>query len=212
MSRVLIFANGELPDLARARALLHPDDLILCADGGTQHALALGVTPELIIGDLDSLTQEAQALLEGQGVRIVQHPRDKNETDLELTLQHALERQPSSILIIGALGNRLDQMLANLALVSDSKFSGIDVRLDDGVEEAFFCRGRSEVRGAAGDLVSLIPWGQPVVGVRTENLKWPLDGETLYPQGTRGISNELLRETAAVSLSSGLLLVVHRRQ
>ena len=53
MSRIIIFANGSLPNLEKARALLRPDDFILCADGGARHALALGLTPNLIIGDMD---------------------------------------------------------------------------------------------------------------------------------------------------------------
>ena len=89
--------------------------------------------------------------------------------------------------------------------------------LDDGVEEIYFCRASSpqgnqaEVHGRSGELVSLIPWGAPVEGVRTDGLRWPLSDETLYPNKTRGISNELLGEQATVRIRSGLLLVVHRR-
>ncbi|MGZ9234424.1 MAG: thiamine diphosphokinase, partial [Anaerolineales bacterium] len=86
------------------------------------------------------------------------------------------------------------------------------VRLDDGVEEVFICRDQAQVRGKSGDLVSLIPWQGVVTDVRTENLKWPLRNETLYPDKTRGISNEMLGETASVSIGSGLLLIVHRRR
>jgi thiamine pyrophosphokinase len=57
----------------------------------------------------------------------------------------------------------------------------------------------------------LIPWGSPAEGVTTEALRWPLRGETLYPDKTRGISNEMLSETASVAVRSGLLLIIHRR-
>ena len=226
MSRILIFANGHLPDLDAACALLRPDDTILAADGGTRHVLALGRTPNIIIGDLDSLTfdpstSSGQALrpLTEQGTQVIQFPRDKNETDLELAIQHALTLKPSEIIIIGALGGRLDQTLGNLSLLSDPRpfenlratLSTFDLRLDDGVEAAFFCRDQVEVQGRSGDLVSLIPWGGVVEGVRTEGLRWPLSNETLYPYKTRGISNELLAETATIQIQSGLLLIVHRR-
>jgi len=55
--RIIIFANGDLPNPEKARALIHADDLIIAADGGTRHALALGLTPNVIIGDLDSLPE-----------------------------------------------------------------------------------------------------------------------------------------------------------
>ena len=79
------------------------------------------------------------------------------------------------------------------------------------MEEAFFVRNRSEVQGAPGDTVSLIPWGGAVTGVTTEGLRWPLRGETLYSHKTRGISNEMSRETAGIEIASGLLLCIHRR-
>jgi thiamine pyrophosphokinase len=210
MHRILIFANGHLPDLDAAHALLRPDDFILAADGGTRHALALGRNPNIIIGDLDSLTFDIRPLTE-QGTQVIQFPRDKNETDLELAIQHAVDMKPDQIVIIGALGGRLDQTLGNLALLSNIQRSTCNVSLDDGVEEIFFCRNQTQVQGRSGDIVSLIPWGAPVEGVRTEGLRWSLSDETLYPYKTRGISNELLGGTATIQTRSGLLLIVHRR-
>ncbi len=211
LTRILIFANGHLPDLDAARALVRPDDFIIAADGGTRHALALGLIPNVIIGDLDSVTREEKQKLHEADTQIILFPRDKNETDLELAIQHAVDMNPDQIIIVGALGGRLDQTLGNLALLSNVQRSTCNVSLDDGVEETFFCRDQAQVQGRSGDVVSLIPWGAPVEGVRTEGLRWPLSDETLYPDKTRGISNELMGETATVQIRSGLLLIVHRR-
>ena len=212
MQRIIIFANGELPNLTKARALLRPGDVIICADGGTRHALGLDVRPDLIIGDLDSADQGAVQKFRDEGVNVETHPPDKNETDLELAINRAIEMNPKEIVIIAALGGRLDQTLANITLLTDPRLSTFDVRLDDGVEEILLCRERVEVHGRAGDLVSLIPWQGVVTGIQTEGLKWPLQRETLYPDKTRGISNEMVGDAASVSMESGLLLIVHRRQ
>ncbi len=219
MPRIIIFANGRLPDLNAARALLRSDDFILAADGGTHHALALGVVPRIIIGDLDSITDQERRKIKEAGTEVIEYPRDKNETDLELAIQHALTLKPSEIIIVAALGDRLDQTFGNIALLSDPQLSTLrgpqgiafNLRLDDGVEAIFFCRDQAQVAGRRGDLVSLIPWGGPVAGIRTEGLRWPLANETLVPHKTRGISNELLVETATIQIQSGLLLIVHRR-
>ncbi len=211
MSRIIIFANGHLPDLQKAHDLIRAADTLIAADGGTRHALALGCTPDLIVGDLDSITEAEKLQMESAGVKIAQYSCDKNETDLELALQHAIEYKPDRILIIAALGDRLDQTLSNLAIISDNQFAHLDVRLDDGVEEAFFCRTQVKVQGRSGDVVSLIPWQGAVAGVRTENLKWPLHDEMLYPERSRGISNGMISDNAAIKIKSGLLLVVHRR-
>jgi len=211
MPRCIIFANGTLPDLDSARRLLRPDDFILAADGGTRHALTLGRTPSIIIGDLDSATFDLRPLTEA-GTKIIQHPRDKDETDLELALNYAIEHGFREIVIVAALGDRLDQTLGNLSLLTDPRLSTFDLRLADGVESASFCRAAAQVEGRSGDLVSLIPWGGDVRVVRTEGLRWPLSNETLYAHKTRGISNEMTGSAVRVEIESGLLLIVHRRQ
>ena len=212
LQRILIFANGDLPDIGIARKLVHADDFILCADGGTRHALALGLTPNLVIGDMDSIHSDQWQALEKAGVAIELFPRDKNETDLELAIIRAIEFEPREILIVAALGGRLDQTFGNIALLTSLQLVTFDVRLDDGAEEIFFCRDQVQVHGRSGDTVSLIPWGNPVHGVQTQGLKWQLDDETLHPDKTRGISNEMLSETANIHISSGHLLVIHTRK
>lgn len=211
MARAVIFVNGSIPELDKVRQLILPGDTLLAANGGTQHALALGLTPSIIIGDLDSLAGEDLRKLEATGTEIRSHSRDKNETDFELALTYAVKAGFREILVIAALGKRLDQTLGNLALLTDPALDGLDVRVDDGVEQAFFVRTRTSIAGRPGDVVSLLPWGGEATNVSTDGLRWPLRGETLHPYKTRGISNELLDKIASVSLKSGLLLVVHSR-
>jgi len=212
VQRILIFANGELRDLTKARSLLQSDDYIICADGGTRHALTLGIEPDLIIGDLDSVDQEVIQRFRADGVNVVSYPQDKNETDLELAIEQAIKLNPQEILIVAALGGRLDQTLANISLLSDPRLAKFHVRLDDGLEEIFLCQDRAEVHGKSGDTVSLIPWQGAVSGIRTNKLRWALHDETLYPDKTRGVSNEMIDDLASVSVGSGQLLIVHRRR
>ncbi len=223
MSRAVIFANGLVPEIEAVRALLQADDFLIAADGGANHLMRMGILPAIVIGDLDSVDEEKLYELTDAEVGIEQYSEDKDETDLELALRYAVELEPSAILIVGALGGRFDQTLANLSLLTDPSLPSIDIRLDDGVEEVFFLRPaaakgqqaasspQGEIHGRSGDTVSLIPWGGHVEGVSTEGLRWPLHGETLYVYKSRGISNAMLADTASVSIQSGLLLVVHRR-
>ncbi|MFT3892945.1 MAG: thiamine diphosphokinase [Anaerolineales bacterium] len=211
MQRIIIFANGELPNIKRVRAFLQADDYIICADGGTRHALALKLKPDLVIGDMDSVKKSDWQRLKKDGISVELFPRDKNETDLELAINRAIDMKPEQIVIVAALGGRLDQTLGNITLLADPRLSDADVRLDDGVEEISICRDQVQIRGRSGDIVSLIPWQGAVTGIQTTDLKWQLNNETLYPDKTRGISNEMIDETASVSIKSGLLLVIHRR-
>jgi thiamine pyrophosphokinase len=209
--RILIFANGVLPDPEAARLLLQPGDWIICADGGSRHVRTLGLTPRTVIGDLDSLDESDRRSYEAQGVQLLAHPRDKDETDLELALSHALSLGPRSIVIVAALGARVDHMLGNISLLSDSRLDSLDCCLDDGIDRLLICRTSASVDGLPGDLVSLLPWGGAAVGVRTDGLRWALHGETLYPERSRGISNEILHPPARIRLESGALLIVHHR-
>lgn len=209
--RAVIFANGSLPKLEPARRLIKRNDLLIAADGGARHALALGLQPHILIGDLDSLPFELQTTLQETGAHILRYPGDKDETDLELALTCALKQRCARIIVLAALGGRLDQTIGNLALLTAPRLQALDVRLDDGVEEAFFVRKQAQVQGRNGDIVSLIPWGGDVSGVSTRGLRWSLNDETLYACRTRGLSNEMLARQAFISIASGLLLVVHRR-
>ena len=212
MPRCIIFANGTLPDPNSARRLIRPDDFILAADGGSRHARTLSLLPSIVIGDLDSISEEERRKRKEEGTELIEYSRDKNETDLELALNYAVEKGFREIAIVAALGDRLDQTLGNLALLANIQLATLNIRLDDGLESASFCRDQAEVRGRRGDLVSLIPWGGDAHGVRTEGLRWPLSNETLRAHQTRGISNEMLGDVAHIQIESGLLLIVHRRQ
>ncbi len=209
--RAIIFANGLLTDPEPVRRILSPDDFLIAADGGTQHARALGLTPAVIIGDLDSLSEEEKQWAGQESIRLETFPQDKDETDLELAIQFAVNKGFDPIVIVAALGGRIDQTIGNLSLLTDPQHAGRDIRLDDGVEEVLFTRNSCQVRGMAGDIISLLPWGGEVRGVNTKGLRWVLDGETLSAHKTRGISNEMLAETAQISIRDGLLLVTHRR-
>jgi thiamine pyrophosphokinase len=212
MPRALIFVNGELPDLGATRGIIQPDDVLIAADGGARHALKLGVIPAVIIGDLDSLSEAEVRVFNEMGVHILRYPHNKDETDLELALQHAMKSGYQPISIVAALGGRLDQIIGNLALIADPESIEAGVRLDDGLTEAFFITSKATVHGKPGDTVSLLPWGMPAEGVNTDGLVYPLTRETLLPYRTRGISNQLLADTAKISLKRGTLLCIHHRK
>jgi thiamine pyrophosphokinase len=209
--RAIIFANGTLPDIQAARRLLREGDFWIAADGGSRHALAMGRAPDVVIGDLDSLPAAVRDSLVRAGTKILTFPTEKDETDLELALQYAVREGFTIIRILAGLGGRTDQTLANLFLLTDPALANLDVRIDDGREEAFRVGKETAVHGAAGDLISLLPVGIPAEGVTTEGLRFPLRGETLIPFRTRGISNQMLGERAAIKVENGVLLCIHTR-
>ena len=211
LKRVAIFANGQLPRPTALQEIISISDLLVAADGGLRLALSLGVIPHIIIGDLDSASKDDLDQARKQGSELELFPRDKDETDLELALRYVIDAGCDIIRIIGGLGGRSDQTLANLLLLADPALRDKDIRLDDGLEEAFVIHDRVEIEGSPGDTLSLLPLDGPCGGIRTDGLRFPLRGETLLPYRTRGISNAMTGSRATVTLEKGMLLCIHRR-
>lgn len=211
-----IFANGTRMNAEVIASLLAPGDYYIAADGGYRFMQQLGVQPHLVIGDLDSLTSTDIAEIKSRGIEVRQYPIHKDETDLELALEAAIEAGYRQIRIVAALGGRLDMTLGNIFLLMLPALADLDVRLEDGYDEVSLIRPTGlagfAIHGLPSELISLLPLGGPAQGIRTEALQYPLHEETLYPERTRGISNVMTAETAAVHLRSGLLICIHTHQ
>lgn len=211
MSRIVIFANGQLNQPAAVKGRLRATDRIYCADGGTHHALALNLTPHVIVGDLDSITMDTAAELAASGTSLHRYPIHKDQTDLELTFDWALKENPAEIMLVGALGGRLDQMLANILLLTRPAYNGVDLTLTDGPQWAKLIRNnqRCTIIGQPGDTLSLVPLSARVSEVNFTGVDWPLLDATLELGSTWSISNQLTDSEATVSIGEGLLLMIH---
>ncbi|HET92168.1 MAG TPA: thiamine diphosphokinase [Chloroflexi bacterium] len=212
--RAIIFVNGELTDPRGVRNLVRPDDLVIAADGGARHALSIGIAPHVLIGDIDSLSPDDRQRVAAARSRVIRFSSRKDETDLELALRHAADTGATEILILAALGGRLDQTIANLSLLALPELSGRDVRIVAGSQTAFLIRdGYTDtiIEGQPGDTVSLLPWGGDAAGVTAVGLAWPLHEETLHFGPARGVSNVLQAQQARVRVRRGLLLCVVTR-
>lgn len=208
----LIFANGDLDDGPAVKdALRHAADaLIVAADGGARLALACGLTPQIVVGDMDSLTPHELDDLCQAGAEIKRYPAAKDETDLELALLAAVQRGATWLRILGAAGGRIDQMLANIFLLALPALAGCEVRIVSGAQTIWLIGpGDHPVDGVPGDTISLIPLAGEARGVRTERMVYPLRRETLLFGPARGISNVIESQPARVALELGWLLVIH---
>ncbi len=211
-TRALVFANGDLHDGPAVQQALQQGAgaLVIAADGGARLALACGLTPHLVVGDMDSLSEEELADLRARGVAIQRVAAEKDETDLELALLAAAERGATWVRVLGAAGGRLDQTLANVLLLTLDALAGRDVRLVAGRQTLWLIGpGDHALDGAPDDTISLIPLGGDARGVRTEGLRYPLRGETLRFGPARGVSNIIAEAGARVALDEGTLVVVH---
>ncbi|MFQ5381814.1 MAG: thiamine diphosphokinase [Dehalococcoidia bacterium] len=203
--KAVVFANGENPEPAVVREALADAGLTVAADGATDHALSHGVVPDIVIGDLDSLSDRARAKLpEG---RIVHDP-DPDRTDLQKAVETCLDRGASEITVLGAGGRRADHALANLSVLFLYRERAPVTFLDERFAITAAAE-RTRLDGPPGTVVSLVAIGT-CSGVTTRGLRWDLADASLE-FSPRGVHNEIRTSPATVFVRSGDLLVFKGR-
>lgn len=208
---VVILAGSAIKDMdfLRRRIEAAAPEAILCADGGARYAHALGLAPDLIIGDMDSLADEVLRDFAEKGIAVVPYPVRKDETDTQLALTRALAMSPEEILIFGAMGKRLDHTLANLGLLMNGLEKGIPVKLLDEDCEVFVMAGTATISGKKGQTVSIFPWSGEARGITLEGFEYPLKDATMTLARPYGISNRLTTGEGIIKVDMGCLLVIH---
>ncbi|NCQ31999.1 MAG: thiamine diphosphokinase [Armatimonadetes bacterium] len=196
----LILCDGEQPARALLQRQVAAADLVVATDGAAAWARAAGVMPQVVIGDFDSLSEVTG---DWELVHAGAHDQQDN-SDSEKAVLLALDRGATEIVLLGATQQRLDHTLANVWLAATYRGRARVTLVDDygACEVVGGCR---TLRVAPGTILSLVPLTGDVV-VRTEGLKWQLDGP-LAP-GSRGLSNEAVNAEVTVNVTAGLVAVV----
>ena len=189
-------------------AILGDVVVVIAADGGLHRADSAGLAVDVVVGDMDSVDPERLERAVASGVRVERHPEDKDATDVELALDLASARGVGRIVVLASPAGRLDHLLGGLLVLTHEAYAHLEIDALVGSTRVLVVRGRRPLFGRPGQLVSLLPVGGPARGVTTEDLAWPLVGETLEVGTTRGVSNRFVSSEAAVSLDEGCLLVM----
>jgi len=181
---------------------------IIAADSGGEYLQKMGITPDYLLGDFDSISEKTLSGMKKDGVSTRVFPEEKDETDLEITATFALKKGFNRIIILGAWGGRPDQSLAGIAVLNKikrEKAHGVILNPQNSLEliSDFACLEKEK-----GRRFSLIPWGGKVSGLRIKGCKFNVKNAVLTPWGTLGISNEILEEKAEIFLEKGLAVLV----
>ena len=201
IAKALIIANGQSPSNKIVRKLASSANLIVCADGGANHARRMKIVPDVILGDLDSISYATRLEFKRISLMLIE---DQENTDLEKAIRYCIERKCQSIDIVGALGKRIDHTTGALGVLK--KFGQTSITLVDDVGKLTLVRKRTRLKTIIGQIVSLIPL-EKCVGIRTKNLKYALNNETLQLGVREGISNVAIAANVTISVRRGTLLV-----
>ena len=199
-TKIAIVCAAPVSDLSLIKEKITTYPILVAVDGGANHCHEMGLQPDLILGDFDSV--DSLVLKTFKEVPQTRYPTDKDKTDLELVLELVFHPQIEEITIFGALGGRTDFTLANLILLS--RYPG-KVFFESESERIFMIPKRVEMNAMPGQTISLIPLNGPVKGIHTEGLKWPIENGTL-DKNFIGISNEAADSLVTISLKEGYLL------
>ncbi len=209
-STALVFAAGDAPPDLAAHVQASGVEHVVCADGGLTHCLDAGFSPSCLIGDFDSIDKAVLSRPDIADTPRLQHPVDKDASDLELCLEYLLQREPlpDQVILLGVSGGRSDHHLFNwlLPALRDWPFR---LRLVDKHVDAHLVTpsGPCDIECAAGDIVSLLPLGR-AEGVTTDRLRFALSDAVLSPGSTLGLSNEASGGRVQVSVTRGRVLAM----
>lgn len=208
--RVVIVAGGSLTeDLLQ---YIDEEDFIIGADRGALFLISHGITPDLAVGDFDSIPPDALDLIrEGSREMLACDPVDKDLTDSELALDLALDRQPESILMAGVTGTRLDHTLASIQMMTRALQRQVHCAAMDCHNYITLTGSTAVVPERGYTYVSLLPLTPEVTGITLEGFQYPLENATLKLGQSLAVSNRLAEPQGTVKIESGLLLIIQSK-
>ncbi len=196
--RALIIGSGEGVNLSDAADA----ELIICADGGYDHAKKNGIIPNVILGDMDSVSSNVEK------ENIVVYPTEKDFCDSEIAIDYALSKGADDIIMTGVTGSRLDHTLSNIHLMKRIADKGAVPCIKDEHNTLYYLCSNLRLFGMKGKTVSIIPMSERLLGVTLSGFYYPLSNEDLYFCESRGISNVITEDTASVSVLGGYGIVI----
>ncbi len=213
-TKVLIITGGHI-ELAFIRELMERENvtMIIAADHGLFAVDQLGITPDYIVGDFDSVPEELLAKYRDSKAPTLTFPREKDKTDTQIAIEHALTHNATSIIIAGATGSRLDHTMANVHLLLLPMERKVDACIVDRNNKIYLKQESFviEKQMQHGDYVSLLPFSEVVDGLSLMGFKYPLDRIRLIAGNSLGISNEIVKDIGRVEFTKGILLVIESR-
>lgn len=187
-----------------SEALICKDAFIIAADAGIQKLEAIGVTPDLVIGDFDSLDRTPE------GDNVLVYPIKKNDTDTLLALKKAISLGYDRIVISGGMGGQLDHTVANLQSLLFARQRGVNAIISGYGQCAAVIDGSCSLsfKGISEGRLSVFAFGGEAVGVRVKGAEYEAQGISLLPSFPLGVSNSFVGSDVSICLEDGVLLVI----
>lgn len=198
--KAVIIAGGEIKDYNLLKEYIKKSDIVICADRGYDHLRKTGLKADIVLGDMDS------AKCMDIDEKKILYPKKKDLTDSEIAIDYAVENGYKTLYLFAFLGTRMDHTINNISLLF--KYDNVDAKVIDEKNEIMVMREENVLSGKKGDIVSIIPFGEDIVGVTTSGLEYPLFCEDLFFSKSRGVSNLMTDNECIITKKSGKGLII----
>ena len=200
---ILIIAAGNSNNPQKLLEYADAADYISCADAGYEHAKSVGIVPDILVGDFDSLSEKPAEFL-----RVVKLPVEKDETDTLYALRFAFSKGATKIVLYGGIGSRFDHSYANICLLHHAMIRDIPMVVTDGTTEVYLTDSQLTLKGKKGQTISIYAFSDICQGVSLRGFYYPLENVLLEKYNIIGTSNLITEDVAEISVSDGNLLIV----
>lgn len=207
----LIIASGNIKDYNLLKNVIKKFDFLLCVDGGVDHILKIGLLPDIVFGDLDSISPEALNLIKKNNIPITKFSSVKDSTDTELAIDYLISRNFKKITLMGVTGSRQDHTLANIFLLNYLLEKNIKGKIIDSNNIIYLIDGCLKLKQVNGYYVSLIPIEKDGIKVTLKGFHYNLDKAFIPFGSTIGVSNEIVGKYGKIKIHKGKALVFHSK-
>ncbi len=206
--QAVIISSGSIDNYVDAKKMCS-GRYVICADGGLSHCMAMGIVPDVWIGDKDScLLSNKEFEAATQNCKIIKLNPEKDATDTELACEYAADNAFDDIVLLGATGTRFDHTIANVYLLKKMADSGVKAKIADSNNIIYVADRHNIIKKGDFDYVSVIPLDICISGITNNGLYYKLDNERLEKYSSRGISNKLTENVATIDITDGDALII----
>ena len=213
--KIIIISGGSLDyEFAADYIQKEVPDCLIAADRGMKFCFEKGICPDYVLGDFDSIDPEIVSYYRQESqVQIIGYQPEKDDTDTEIAVKKAIELGCTKLILLGALGGRMDHCIANIHILKLALEQGVEAALADGQNYIQLLSDSCEIKkkDQYGTYISFLPFTDQVEGITLTGFKYPLHGYTMKKGWSIGISNEIVDEIARVMLTKGILLMIQSR-
>ncbi len=202
----ILVGSGQNISLEKLKNEALDTDYLIAIDGGMDHIVRAGLRPNIILGDLDSVSEAGLDYLKKEKLEKISYPKEKDYTDMEIGIFYLADKKVDEIVIFGGTGTRLDHSLGNIFLLNIIDEMGIEARIEDSNNTIMLVDSYKRLEKRPG-YISVLPINEAGIKLSLKGFKYPLDHYEIAFGKTIGISNEIVDSYGEIIVHRGRALV-----